>query len=271
MKKALIAATLLLGACGSKRDVDVMPAGRSDRLVFETGEKAFEKHRWTEARESFRRVVDGYPNSEYAPLARLRLGDSYFEDGGTANYVLAISEYRQFLTLYPSHPRSDYATFQVGECFFKQRNGPDRDQTPTHDALEEYQKVVDHHPDSPHAEKAKVRIAECREGLARADYLVGLFYQRTRRAYRSAWLRYERILAHYPDYTRMDEVLYRLSECFVTAGRGQDAVPHLNRLISEFPASRYVDEARELLTKVPPATQDAKGTPTPTTAPAAGS
>jgi outer membrane protein assembly factor BamD len=248
MKKALLLTCGLLAGCSSRRDVDVLSiAGRSDRLVWEAGQKSFDKRRWIESRQHFRRIVDGFPNSEYAPLARLRLGDTYFKDGGLANYVLAASEYRQFLTLYPSHDQSDYAQFQVAECFFQQRHGPDRDQTPTQDALDEYQKVIDHYPQSAHVEPAKDRIRECREGLARSEHLVGHFYQRTRQAYRSAVTRYQRILADYPEYPRTDEVLLRLGECLIKSGKKEDAVPHLRRLVAEYPESRFASEGQELL------------------------
>ena len=50
--------------------------------------------------------------------ARLGLGETHFKEGGAGNLVLAISEYREFLTLYPSHPRSDYAQFQTAEAYY---------------------------------------------------------------------------------------------------------------------------------------------------------
>jgi hypothetical protein len=50
--------------------------------------------------------------------------------------------------------------------------------------------------------------------------MAGYFYQKTRRAYRSAILRYESVLKDYPDYGHMDEVLFRLGECLALAGRG---------------------------------------------------
>ncbi len=248
MKKALLLGCGFLFACASRRDVDVAAvAGRSDRLVWEAAEKTFEKKRWIDSRQHYRRIVDGFPNSEYAPLARLRLGDTYFKDGGLANYVLAASEYRQFLTMYPSHAQSDYAQFQVAECFFKQRHGPDRDQTPTKEAMAEYQKVIDHYPDSPQVEPARNRIRECREGLARSEHLVGFFYQRTRRAYKSAIGRYQRVLADYPEYRRTDEVLLRLGECLLLSGKKDEAAAPLGRLVAEFPQSRFASDGRELL------------------------
>ena len=260
MKRIALAVGVLLGtACGAKKDVDVASfSGRSDRLVWDAGQTALKKKDWLTAREQFRRVVDGFPNSEYAAQARVALGDTYFREGGTANYILAISEYRQFLTLFPSHAQSDYAQYQVAESFFRQKNGPDRDQTPTLDALAEYSKLVEQHPQSPYTEKARGRVVECRFNLARAEHMVGTFYQRTRQAYRSAIARYEALIAQYPDYAHLDEVLFRLGECLVITGRSAEAAPHLQKLLDKFPQSRFGPEAKRLLARPVPAAQALK-------------
>jgi outer membrane protein assembly factor BamD len=256
MKKPLLVLALLAAGCAGKdKDLDLGRfSGRSDRLVWDAGQAALKKKDWLTAREHFRRIVDGFPNSEFAAQARIALGDTYYREGGTANYILAISEYRQFLTLFPSHPQSDYAQFQVGECYFKQRNGADRDQTPTRDALIEYERLLQTQAQSTYAAQAKERVAACRFSLARHEFLVGFFYQRTRQAFRSAIARYEAVIAQYPDYTLLDEVLFRLSECLVASGRNSEAAPHLQRLVEQFPNSRFLPEARRLLARMAPAT-----------------
>ena len=266
MKKTpLIVGALLLAACASNRhDTEVGNlTGRTDRAVWENAQKYMKKRRWVDARQQFKRVVDAFPNSEYAPQARLGLGDTYFQDGGTSNYILAISEYRQFLSLFPSHPQSDYAQFQIAESYFKQKNGPDRDQTPTQQALEEYGKVLELHPTSALAANAKARTAECRQVLARGEFMVGHFYQRTRKAYRSAVLRYQGLLAEYPEYAQIDEVLLRLGECLHRAGRDAEAAPYLARLTDDHPQSQFVGEARNLLKEI----EAAPPTPTPRATP----
>lgn len=247
--RAAIWVALLAAGCahgGGPADLATLTSN-SDQVIWEAGEKALKRHDYEAARQHFRRIIEGFPQSEYGPAARLAVGDAYFQEGGTANYILAVGAYREFLTLYPSHARSDYAQLQVAESYFKQKNGPDRDQTPTVNALEEYQRLLDIFPASPLAEQARARIAECRYSLARAEYLAGYFYQRTRRAYRSAIIRYEALLKDYPEYARKDEVLFRLAECLTLSGRGAEALPHLSRLLEEHPQSEYASDARKLM------------------------
>ena len=246
------AALLLMPACGSHQlDLEALSSA-SDQIVWEAGAKAIEKKDWESARQYFRRLIDAFPQSEHQPDARIALADSYFEEGGTANYVLAVSSYREFLTLYPQHPKSDYAQFRAGESYFEQKNTPDRDQTATEQALEEYQRLLDVYPESQWVEKTRERIRECRQTLARAHFGVGYFYQRTRQAWRSAIGRYETIVSDYPDFERFDEVLFRLAECLGNAGRYAEARPYLARLQSEFPQSSFVEAAKKLEASFPP-------------------
>ncbi len=248
-----VAALLLfLPGCGSHQlDLEALSSA-SDQIVWEAGEKAVQKKDWDSARKYFRRLIDAFPQSEHQPDARIALADTYYEQGGTANYVLAVSSYREFLTLYPQHPKSDYAQFRAGESYFAQKNTPDRDQTATTQALEEYQRLLDVYPDSQYIEPARERIKACRQALARANFGVGFFYQKTRQAWRSAIGRYEIIVQDYPDFERFDEVLFRLAECLGNAGRYAEARPYLGRLKSEFPNSAFIRDADKLEASFPP-------------------
>lgn len=282
MKRALLAfAAAALVGCGSGGEVDVATlASNSDQIIWEAGQKALAKKQYDGARQHFKRIIDGFPQSPLGPGARLALGESYYREGGAANYVLGVSAYRDFLTLYPSHPRSDEAQFQVAEGFYAQRNGPDRDQTPTRHALEEYERLLEFYPASPRVATARERVVVCRQSLARSEFLAGYFYQRTRKACRSALFRYEGILRDYPDFEDFDLVLLRMAQCLATGGRGTEALPQLARLLAEFPSSRYLGEAQRLKqqieagpTSLPPAPEPqpspAQPSPTPTGRPPA--
>jgi outer membrane protein assembly factor BamD len=245
-RAAVLALAAAVGGCAHGGVDTASLSSSSDAIVWDAAQKAYQKKQWENARQYYKRIVDGFPNSEYGPGARLGLGQSYFEEGGTGNYVLAIAALREFLTLYPSHPRADFAQYLVGESYYKQKNSADRDQTSTKKALDEYERLLDIYSSSPEVEKARKRIRECRESLARSEYLVGWFYQKGRQAWRAAIFRYEGILSDYPDYERLDEVLYRLSECLDAAGRKAEALPLLDRLLGEYPQSEYADDARKL-------------------------
>jgi outer membrane assembly lipoprotein YfiO len=261
VKRAILLALALLAAgCGAK-SVDLAAlSSPSDQVVWDAGQKAIAKKEWSSARQYLKRLVDAFPQSEHQPDARLSIADSYFEEGGTANYVLAASSYHEFLTLYPQHPRSDYAQFRAAEAYFKQKNSPDRDQTQTNKALEEYEKLLDVYPQSSYVEQARNRIHECRQTLARSNYLVGYFYQRGRQAWRSAINRYETIINDYPDYDRLDEVLYRDAECLAAAGRYAEALPQIGRLQRDFPKSEFLADAERLKATFP-ASVPAAGNP----------
>lgn len=284
VRRLALVLSMTLGAMGCASGTPDLATltSNSDQVIWEAGQAAFKKKQWEAARQHFRRIVDGFPQSEYAPAARLAVGETYIREGGISNDLLAIGAYREFLTLYPSHPESDSAQFQVAEAYFRQRNGPDRDQTKTHEALTEYERLLELYPDTKHVEEARKRIQECRQMLARAEFLAGYFYQRTRQSCRAAIPRFEGILKDYPDYQSLDEVMFRLGACLMESGRGPEARPVLARLVEDYPKSSFVEEARRLLAtpdppKVPqappttaspsPAPSPIPGAPSPTPSP----
>ena len=264
---ALLLAAWACG-CASGGQVDIATlTSSSDEVVWEAGQKAFAGKHWEPARRYFKRIIDGFPQSQYGPSARLALADSHFNEGSITNYILAISEYRDFVTLYPSHPRSDYAQFQIGEAQFSQRNGPDRDQTATVKALAEFDRLLEAYPSSPYVEQARSRIGACRQSLARAEFLAGFFYQRTRRAYRAAAARYEALMNDYPDYDSMDEVLYRLGQVLYLSGRAAEALPQLSKLLEVYPTSPWANDARALMEQAAKAPPPPPPSPAPATEP----
>ncbi len=247
---------LLSWGCGG-HEVDIATlASNSDQVIWEAGQKALKGRQWDVARQHFRRIVDGFPQSPLVPQARLALGDAFFKAGGTANLTLAAGQYREFLTVFPSHPRGDYAQLQIGESYFNQKNSPDRDQTQVLQALEAYLTFLDRYPDSPLAATARERVKTCRASLARSEFVVAYFYQKSRKAYRAAIPRYEEILKNYPDFDQTDETLLRLGQCLTFSGRTAEALPVLARLLEEYPDSPFVKEARDLMT--PPAATPTK-------------
>ena len=129
---ALLLAVVVLasaGGCasgGPKKPPTGTP--EPDKFLFDRGNENIAKKRWIVSREYFRQLVDSYPQSQYRADAKLGIGDSYMGEKSSASYVLAINEYREFLSFYPTHTRADYAQYQLGMGYFKQMRSAMRDQ-----------------------------------------------------------------------------------------------------------------------------------------------
>lgn len=236
-------AVLWLGACGGNDRPKLAGSREPDKLLFEFGTKALDEHHWLRARESFRQLVDTYPQSPYRPDAKLGIGDTYYRDGGAENYVLAVAEYREFLSFYPTHPRADYAQFQIGMCHFKQMLGSDRDQTETREAIKELETFLQRSPTSSLAAEGRQRLREAEDRFGRYNYGVGFFYYR-QGAYLGAIDRFKALLKDDPQYTNRDAVYFYLAESLRKSDKKAEALPYYQRLVDEFVQSEYLAEAK---------------------------
>ncbi len=243
----VIVVLLSAAACGGgTRDVSPADVANPDRFLYDRGMASLKEEKWLDAREYFRQVVDNYPGSPLRPDAKLGLGDAYLGEGSAESLVLADNEYREFLTFYPRSPRADYAQYQLAMTYFEQMRAPDRDQTPTREALAELQVLFTRFPESPLIPEAKRKWREARDRLSDHNFGVGLLYYRLR-VYAGAVSRFQEILKEDPAYSRRDGVYYYLAEIFLRADNKAEAIPYYNRLVTEFVESEYLERAQERL------------------------
>lgn len=249
-KSARALALLLLAtltACGGKH-VNQSPAGaQADRYLLDLGKNALERKKWEEARTLYKQLIDSYPRSPLVAEARLGVGDSYFFQRGSGNLVLAIAEYRDFLTFFPNHPRADYAQLQIGKAYFQQINKPDRDQTPTLEAVTELKKLTELYRNSLYAEEGQKLLAECYERLAQHEFNAGLFYLKQRKACRGAIARFKTALEKYPTFSKVDAVYFQLGEAYQLCGSPLEAMAYYKHVIDNYPKSELREEAAEKL------------------------
>lgn len=216
-----------------------------DKFLFERGSERLNERKWITAREYFRHLVDTYPQSTYRADAKLGVGDTYLGEGTTEGFILAISEFREFLTFYPTHPRADYAQFKLGMAHFYQMRGAERDQTETREAIKELTVFAERFGGtSSLAAEAAGRLREAKDRLADSEYRVGFFY------YRSKWYpgavdRFKAVIERDPQYSNRDALYFHLGDSLIKVQRPAEALPYFERLVAEFERSEYLAEAQK--------------------------
>ena len=246
-----IAATWL-AACGGNRPPAV-PTGNTapDQFLFQRANDAMMRQRWQDARRYFQQIVDNYPQSTLRPDAKLGVGDSYLNEGGDANIVLAENEFREFITFYPTNARVDYSQYKLAMTHYRRMKAPERDQTETTAAVREFEVFFDRYPNSMLTPEVREKWRDARSRMSEASYKVGLYYYRAR-WYPGAIDRFREVLKQDPNYPERDAVYYYLAESLLKTDKKAEAVPYYDRLVKEFERSEYLVDARKKLETLAP-------------------
>jgi outer membrane protein assembly factor BamD len=245
-----IVIALVLSGCASGPKKPPVGTLEPDKFLWERGGEELNKKHWLVSREYFRQLMDSYPQSQYRADAKLGLADSYLGEGSSESMVLAINEYREFLSFYPTHRRAYYAQFKMGMTHFYQMHGSDRDQTETRDAIAELTTFVQRYSrpeENPLLDEGRARLRDARDRLSDADYRVGYFYLRTQKFPPAAIVRFKAILKDDPEYSRRDGVYFYLAEALIKMKREKEALPFLDRLLVEFEQSEYLEQTKKVL------------------------
>ncbi len=243
----LILLILFIVSCSKKPAV--RPSDTFDpEKAFATASEQLEKKDYEEARASFLEVKNRDISRKFAPLAQLRIADSYVKE---EEPELAVNEYQKFLEAYPDHKYAPYAQYQIAMVYFNQIEGPERGYGGAARALEEFEKLKKMFPRNPYKDVVELRIQKCRNIMAEYEFLVGEFYYK-KGSYNSAISRFEVLLKKYPDYNRGADVLFYTGMSYKNLGKKDRASEYLIRLIERYPDNRLVTDAKKELAKLKP-------------------
>ena len=241
-----IVAMAWLTACGGNKPPVVPPGNNApDQFLFQRATDAVMRQRWLDARKYFQQIVDNYPQSALRPDSKLGVGDTYLNEGGDANLVLAENEFKEFITFYPTNARVDYAQYKLAMTHYRRMKAPERDQTETIAAVHEFEVFFDRYPNSMLTPEVRGKWREARSRLSQASYRVGLYYFRAR-WYPGAIARFKEVLKDDPGYPGRDAVYYYLAESLLKTDKAE-AAPYYDRLVKEFDRSEYLEDARKRL------------------------
>jgi len=232
---------LMNHGCSDKKPEITSDIATSDEALFKLGEKFIKKDP-EKARIYLRQVIDSFPKSFYAQRAKLAIADSYFKKGDEGNMIIAASEYREFISLYPLSPSASYAQHQIAMTFYKKALKAGLDQTKTRQAHAEFKKLVAKYPLSEESKSAREKINDCKERLAEHTFRIGKYYYKVK-AYKASTSRLLEIITKYPNYSKMDKIYFYLGDSYYRWNKIDQGIPYFRKLISDFPQSKYAKKA----------------------------
>ncbi len=245
----------LLGGGGKDKYADLtgeVAAGR-DRVLFEEAVKQVRKGSHETGRLLFTTIINTYPDSPFLPLAKLAIADSFYLEGTTSNLIQAAQAYQDWLTFFPTDPLADDAMLKVAESEMRQMGLSDRDITHARKAEQRLKVLMQQFPQTSLRPDVEHRLREVQENLAMHNLQIGNFYykakyERERRGLKGAQSRYREIVEKYPNFSFMDEVLFRLAATYQQEEEPDEAAKFYQQILRDHPNSEFAEKAREQLT-----------------------
>lgn len=217
-----------------------------DKTLYETGSNYLKKGQYIKSRLAFQTLLNTYPDSDMATESYFAMGDSFYEEGGTENWLQAEDQYKNFIVFYPGSPKSADAQMKIISLNYKMMRTPDRDQQYAYKTLQEIKNFERNYPGHDYLPVVRQLKALVEDNLARGDYGVGQFYAGTGN-WPGARMRYQEIVEQFKDYAEMDAVLFQLGDIWQKSNNPEEAGIYFAKLAKGYPYSKYYEETKTRL------------------------
>ena len=147
-----------------------------DRVLFEEAAHEVRKGNFEVGRYLFNTIITAYPDSQYLPMAKLAIADSFFLEGTSAALIQAGAAYQDWLTFFPTHPLSDDAMLKRAEAEMRQMGLADRDVTHARKAEQLLKALMQQYPNTNLRTNVELRLREVQDNLAMHNLQIARFY-----------------------------------------------------------------------------------------------
>lgn len=244
----------LLGRGGNEKYEELVGSvapGR-DRELFEEATRQARKNNYETSRDLFQVIITTYPDSPFLPLSKLAVADTFYLEGTTSALILAAQYYQDWLAFFPTDPLADDVMLKLAEVEMRQMGLPDRQTAAARKAEQRIKVLMQQFPNTSLRPDAEIRLREIQENLAMHDFMVGNQYfarylQQKAANPKGAQSRFLEIAKKYPNFSYMDEVLYRLGVTYVEEEEPDEAAKYFQQLVRNHPNSKMTEKAREQL------------------------
>jgi outer membrane protein assembly factor BamD len=236
-------AACLLAACGSSKSAEKLLNPDPPDKMYLIADALLTRGRYEDAAQKFEDLDRDHP---YSPEARRAIVMSAYAYYKATKFPEAIATARRYTTMHPGTKEAPFAHHIIASSYFDDINGPNRDQSNTRKALEEFKTLTNRYPDSTYAKAAENKIRLCEDSLAAHEMHVAMQYLKGKQ-----WLgaknRYEVVVREYQTTAHVEEALMRLVEVNMALGIVHEAQNAAAVLGHNFPNSPWYKDAFVLL------------------------
>lgn len=223
-----------------------------DRELFVVATREVRSRNNDVGRLLFQTIITTYPDSPYLPMSKLAIGDSFYLEGSTSSLIQAIGAYKDWLTFFPTHPLSCRVILKIAESEMRQIGLPDRDATRAKRAESSLKALLQQCPDSFLKGDAEARLKQVQDNLGLHNLLIANYYytlsvDQKKGGLKGSQSRFREIIEKYPNFSFMDEVMYKLAVTYLVEEETDQAARYFQRIVADYPNSEYVKKSREQL------------------------
>lgn len=125
--------------------------------------------------EIFEAVIKNAPYGKYAPAAQFKIGQAHERQKKWSD---AIAAYNKLLDRYPNSEYADDAQYQIGFAWYQASSQPDYDQSAAEKSIEAFQDFAVRYPNSEKLAQAKAYIEELNGRRLQGTMNIARFYER---------------------------------------------------------------------------------------------
>ena len=209
---------LLFVACCSLLTIVTGCSDDPVRPLYEKAEENFSNMAYLKAIDNYNEIVNGYPESSYAPASQYKIGlinSLYLKD-----YRKAMNAYTTLILLYPKSKEIVLAKQDMAEIFIKRGD--------YRKAIGEYQWLV------------KNTIGTERDDF---QYQIAMTYLKLTDI-KQARIELQEVVKSSPNSQIAPQVYYQIANTYYLEGDYSGAINAYERLISLYPSDPYATEAR---------------------------
>lgn len=228
---------LALGACAPTFRLNRYP---DDIALYRAALDQLQQRHWENAVTGFERLtLQLAARDSLLPLSHYYLGVAHQRRGED---LLAAQSYIRLVESFPSDTLSDDALFEAAHAYQRLWRKPELDPQYGFSAIQAYETLLTSYPDSPRRPEAEREMARLNDMLAKKDFETAEYYFR-RRAYDSAIIYYQDVIAQHPQTPTGRRASFRLLETYRRLNYKEEAAEVCRTMRERYAGDAEVERA----------------------------